>query len=200
MGSWETFVNMVARDIERTLRSEFEGLAFAKNAFPMLTEWGIEDFSVTIHSLGCNYLCALGRELGFWAISEYPVRVTAAANGSSVRPDVAWWSRPTPVVSLLGEFERFDARQQRNLIGKARNLLRAHHELGEQPRVLLLMTWAIAGMDLRGLDEVRAVSHDGFRTTDGLSVPGLGPDSRLLVATAVFGGPENQRRLQAVQA
>ncbi|WP_143177657.1 hypothetical protein [Cystobacter ferrugineus] len=187
------------REIERALRAEFETLAFAKSDFPMLTDWGVEDFSVTIHSLGCNYLSALGRKVGCWAMSEYPVRVSLGGTGYSVRPDVAWWSRPTPAVALLGEFERFEP-GQRNLIGKARNLLRTHHELGEEPRVLLLMAWAIAGTDLRGLDEVRAVSHDGFRTSDGLVVPGLGTESRFVLVTAVFGGPEERRRLQAVQA
>jgi hypothetical protein len=81
----------------------------------MLTAWGADDFSVPIHSLGCNYLCAIGRELGFWAISEYLVRITTGANGYSVRLDVAWWSRPNPDVALLGEFKRFDSSQQRNL-------------------------------------------------------------------------------------
>jgi hypothetical protein len=193
-------VTMVARDIECALRTEFEALAFAKSAFPMLTAWGVEDFSMTIHSLGCNYLSALGRELGFLTISEYPVRVRAGANGCSVRPDVAWWSRPNPGVVLLGEFERFDSGQQRNLIGKARNLLRAHYALGERPRVLLLMTWAFAGTNLRGLGEVRAVAHDGFRTSDGLVVPGLGVGSAFIVATAVFAGSGEQRRLRVIRA
>jgi hypothetical protein len=191
---------MVVGDIERTLRAEFEALAFARSAFPMLTAWGVDDFSVTIHSLGCNYLCALGRELGFWAMSEYPVRITAGANGHSVRPDVAWWSRPNPDVVLLGEFERFDSGQQRNLTGKARNLLRAHYALGERPRVLLLMTWAFAGTNLRGLEDVRAAAHNGFRTSDGLIVPGLGGGSTFIVATAVFAGSGEQRRLRVIRA
>jgi hypothetical protein len=99
---------------------------------------------------------------------------------------------------LRDEFESL-AFGQRNLVGKARNLLRAHHELGERPRVLLLMAWAIAGKDLRGMEEVRAVSHDGFRTSDGLVVPGLGPDSKFVLVTAVFGGREERRRLQGVR-
>jgi hypothetical protein len=98
---------------------------------------------------------------------------------------------------LLGEFERFEPGQL-NLVGKARNLLRAHHELGERPRLLLLMAWAIAGTDLRGMADVRAVLHDGFRTSDGLVVPGMGPDSKFVLVTAVFGGHEERRRLQAV--
>jgi hypothetical protein len=195
--SREAVVRSDVRVIERALRSEFQSLAFAKSDFPMLTDWGVEDFSVTIHSLGCSYFSALGRKAGCWATSEYPVRVSTGVTGYSIRPDVAWWIRPTPAVVLLGEFERFES-GERNLIGKARNLLRAHHELGEQPRVLLLVAWTIAGTDLRGLDEVRAVSHDGFRTSDGLVVPGLGSESKFVLATAVFGGPDGRRRLQVV--
>jgi hypothetical protein len=199
VGAREAAVTPGVREIERGLSAEFKTLAFAKSDFPMLTDWGVEDFSVTIHSLGCSYLSALGRRLGWWAMSEYPVRVSLGATGYSLRPDVAWWSRLTPAVALLGEFERFEP-GQRNLVAKARNLLRAHHELGEQPRVLLLVAWAIAGTDLRGMDEVRAVSHDGFRTSDGLVVPGLGVESRFVLVTAVFGGPEERRCLQVVQA
>jgi hypothetical protein len=190
---------MDVRETERVLRAEFETLAFAKSEFPMLTEWGIHDFSVTIHSLGCSYLSALGRKAGCWAASDYPVRVSPTVTGYSVRPDVAWWRRSTQTVALLGEFERFDP-GQKNLARKARNLLRAHYELGERPRVLLLMTWAVAGTDLRGLEDARAVCHDGFRTSDGLVVPGLGPESKFVLVTAVFGGPAERRRLQAVRA
>lgn len=57
------------RQAEQALRAEFGTLALARSAFPMLTAWGVEDFSHTIHSLGCNYLTAIGREAGFWAMS-----------------------------------------------------------------------------------------------------------------------------------
>ncbi len=37
----------------------------------MLTAWGVRDESVGVHSLGFNYLAALGRHLGFWAATEF---------------------------------------------------------------------------------------------------------------------------------
>ena len=67
-------------DIAASLRAEFRTLEYAKADFPMLTTWGVPDFSHTIHSLGCNYPSALGRHLGFWAISDYPVRVPRSGN------------------------------------------------------------------------------------------------------------------------
>ena len=89
----------------------------------MLTDWGVEDFSLTIHSLGCNYLSSLGREHGYWAMSEYPVRVSKPGVVSSIRPDTVWWSRPDGNVILLGEFERYIPGQEQKLMEKARNLV-----------------------------------------------------------------------------
>ncbi len=183
------------------LRTEFRSLAVARAAFPMLTAWGMEDFSHTIHSLGCNYLAAIGREAGFWAMSEYPVRVPSASGaGRSVRPDVAWWRRPSGEAVLLGEFERAEARKPGKLLDKARNLLWAHHALRERSRLLLLVGWALAGTDLGDLSEVRAVMANGFRAPDGTPVRGLGPGSAFLLATAVFGDVDGRRRLLEVVA
>ena len=53
--------------LKKKILEEFSSLSFIAEAFPMLTDWGVEDFSLTIHSLGCNYLSALGRSLDFWA-------------------------------------------------------------------------------------------------------------------------------------
>ena len=39
---------------------------------PMWTDWGVRDAGHLIHSLGCTFLTAVGRELGFAAVSEVP--------------------------------------------------------------------------------------------------------------------------------
>ena len=182
----------------QALRAEFGSLELARSAFPMLTDWGVEDFSHTIHSLGCNYLTAIGRDAGFWAMSEYPVRVPSAGHHHSVRPDVAWWKRPSGEAIVLGEFERAEPRKPAKLIEKAKNLLQAHHALSERPRVLLLVGWALAGTDLGDLGSVRAVMASGFRAADGTPVRGLGQRSVFLLATAVFGDVEGARKLLRV--
>jgi hypothetical protein len=186
------------RRAEQALRSEFRSLAVAHAAFPMLTAWGVEDFSHTIHSLGCNYLAAVGREAGFWAMSEYPVRVPSRSAAHSVRPDVAWWERVSGEAVVLGEFERAEARKPVKLADKARNLLQAHQALGERPRLLLLVGWALAGTDLGDRDAVRGVMASGFRAADGTPVRGLGRSSAFLLATAVFGDVGGGRKLLAV--
>ena len=58
-----------ATEIREQLLCEFALLDFARAEFPMLTDWGITDESVAVHSLGYNYLAALGRHLGYWAVS-----------------------------------------------------------------------------------------------------------------------------------
>lgn len=197
MGAWTAVSNSVHL-AEQALRAEFRSLELARAAFPMLTAWGVEDFSHTIHSLGCNYLTVIGRNAGFWAMSEYPVRVSSAGTQYSVRPDVAWWERPSGEVVVLGEFERAEPRKPTKLVEKAKNLLQAHHALGERPRLLLLVGWAIAGTDLGDVGSVRATMASGFRAADGAPVSGLGRSSVFLLATAVFGDNEGDRKLLQV--
>ena len=187
-------------NIAAALKAEFRSLDYAKADFPMLTAWGVPDFSHTIHSLGCNYLCALGRHLGFWAISDYPVRVGCAGNGHSVRPDVVWWASGDTAPLLLGEFERFDPRAPSKLVTKARNLLKVHHTIGIRPRVLMLVGWALAGTDLGRDDAIRAIMHSGFTEPEGLDVPGLPADSVFIHATALFGVRGAEHRLLGIAA
>ncbi len=188
----------VVRQSVESLCAEFKTLTFAREAFPMLTDWGVEDFSHTIHSLGCNYLSALGRQLGHWAISDYPVRVPGHAGVHSIRPDVVWWSREKTEVALLGEFERFEPRCKSKFLDKARNLLQAHQALGEGPRILLLVGWTLSGTECGAMEEVRTLVHTGFRPDNAIPVPGLGAESAFVLATAVFGDQGGARRLLRV--
>jgi len=197
---YRTATQDAVRQAEQALRTELGSLALAHAAFPMLTAWGVEDFSQTIHSLGCNYLAAVGREAGFWAMSEYPVRMPGNGPQRSVRPDVVWWQRPSGEAVVLGEFERAETRRPGKRVDKAKNLLQAHHALGERPRLLLLVGWALAGTDLGDPGVVRAVMASGFRAPDGAPVRGLGRGSTFLLATAVFGDLGGERKLLRVLA
>lgn len=185
---------------ETVLRDEFGTLNLAREQFPMLTAWGAEDFSETIHSLGINYLSALGRHAGRWAASEFPVRVERATGPSHVRIDTVWWSRPTGDVELLAEFERYETKAAKQILvfDKGRNLLLAHRHLAPAPRLLLLMLWTITGTVPTKLSELRNLVHTGFRTTDGLAVPGLDQKSKFVIATAVFGKLGENLRLQEI--
>ena len=191
----------MSMEVEIALRQEFKSLAFARAEFPMLTTWNVEDFSETIHSLGMNYLSAFGRHCHRWAASEYPIRVARADGSSShVRLDTVWWSRPTRAVELLAEFERYEQQMGKQFVlaEKVRLLLLAHHQLGPSPRVLLLLIWTLSGRTPQRLTELRNLTRTGYRTSDGLSIPGLDSESRLLIATAVFAASKGLLRLQEI--
>jgi hypothetical protein len=181
--------------IRNALRHEFATLDFARDLFPMLTDWGVRDESVSVHSLGFNYLAALGRRLGFWAATEYPIRV----GRTFIRPDVVWWSRPEGKVSLIGEFERFECGQQSRLVDKAKNLLLSYQALDGAPDVLLLVPWTLAGTNLGENHAARAIAYEGFRADDGRLVEGLGTNATFVLAHAIFGQSAGQYRLLEVQ-
>jgi hypothetical protein len=192
-------------ETEVLLRQEFRTLAVARDHLPMLTDWGVEDFSETVHSLGMNYLTSIGRVSGRVAVSEYPVRLLPGAGPATevpgfVRPDVVWWSRESRQVELIGEFERYEvyANKRQLLNDKIRNLLLAHRALGQGPRVLLLMLWALSGTQFQAISEFQSLIRSGFRTPGGVRVAGLEIDSRLIVGTAIFAQSEGSLRLKEI--
>jgi hypothetical protein len=188
-------MQMNPAQIRNALSREFTTLEFARAEFPMLTTWGVRDESVSVHSLGFNYLAALGRHLGFWAATEYPIRV----GNSFVRPDFVWWSKEDQQVKLIGEFERFEAGQQPKLIEKAKNLMLSYQALDRGPKALVLIPWTLAGTDLAGNTAARSVAYEGFRSADGSLIPGVGTEAVFLLAHAVFGRSQDTVRLLEVQ-
>lgn len=197
MGPRQPAVKDRIRHIEAEIRSEFAHLAFAGSEFPMLTRWGVPDFSQTIHSLGCNYLAALGRHLNCLACTEYPIRLPGNQESRSVRADIAWWDRETEYPLLIGEFERCEpGKAGPGLAAKARNLLYAHRVLPPGPRVLLLMGWKQTGTPTGDLTAVKGPVCDGFCPPGGMPLRGLGPDSRFILVIADMGiDSENTMKL-----
>lgn len=188
-------MQMNAAQIRSALSREFATLEFARAEFPMLTTWGVRDESVSVHSLGFNYLAALGRHLGFWAATEYPIRV----GNTFVRPDFVWWSKEDQQVKLIGEFERFEAGQQPKLVDKAKNLMLSYEALDRSPEAMVLVPWTLAGTDLAGNSAARSVAFEGFRSSDGELVPGIGTEASFLLAHAIFGKSQENVRLLEVK-
>lgn len=184
-----------AANIRSALSREFATLEFARAEFPMLTTWGVRDESVSVHSLGFNYLAALGRHLGFWAATEYPIRV----GNTFVRPDFVWWSKEDQQVKLIGEFERFGAGQQPKLVEKAKNLMLSYEALNRSPEAMVLVPWTLAGTDLAGNSTARSVAYDGFRASGGSQISGIGTEASFLLAHAIFGNSEGSVRLLEVK-
>ena len=115
----------------KSIREELKAGEIRKKLFPMMTTYGIRDYSETVHTMGLNYLTAIGRTIdGVTAISECPVYPYEEINNSSisnmnikvvdlpgeykverepiVRPDSIWYSIIDNTPLLLCEFERYD--------------------------------------------------------------------------------------------
>ena len=120
-------------DVHATLSAEFRKLGIARELFPMWTQWGVEDESVAVHSLGLSYLTTVGQHAGYACCCEYPVA------GHKVRADSVWWDRETRVPVALFEFERHKGGSE--LEDKVKNLLRAYHSLDGAPALLGLVFW-----------------------------------------------------------
>lgn len=120
-------------DAAAGLRAELNRLAIAQRDFPIWTDWGVEDESHAVHSLGLSYLVRVGQDLGYVAASEYPVV------GHHVRADAVWWDRVTRDPVALFEFERL--KDGTELVSKVRNLMRAWHATRRKPSVLGLVFW-----------------------------------------------------------
>jgi hypothetical protein len=115
------------------LRSELDSRAIAASDFPIWTEWGVEDESFAIHSLGMSYLVRIGQVLGYVASCEFPVA------GNDVRADAIWWDRITRDPVALFEFERH--KDGSELVEKVRNLMRGWHASRQKPTLLGLVFW-----------------------------------------------------------
>ena len=56
------------------IRNEFCSGKLRNDLFPMITKFGVRDYSETVHSIGLNYITAIGRTIeGVAAVSECPV-------------------------------------------------------------------------------------------------------------------------------
>jgi hypothetical protein len=187
---------MSTGQITNALEAEFKTLNFMRDSFPMLTDWAVRDESILVHSLGCNYLAALGRNLGFWAINEFPVRVPSE---KTVRPDAVWWTRPDRKVRFIAEFERYTPGQEKKLTEKTCNLVETCQTLHGTPVVALLLGWAMAGTDLAEAAKASAAAFSGFRNQNGDWVPGLCSDHKFLQAFAIFGQQGRHIKVLRVQ-
>lgn len=134
----------------------------------MWTDWGVEDTSVAVHSLGLSYLVTLGQSLGYAACHEYPV-------APNVRADCVWWDKSTQQARAVFEFERHKGGSE--LTEKAQNLLIAHQSLDGSPRLLGLLFWTkhfygLPDEEIRGLWQP---FQQGFTTEHGAFVRGADP-------------------------
>ena len=143
----------------------------------MWTDWGVYDAGHLVHSLGCTFLTAVGRDIGFASVAEVPApRQGHFANikeniKEDVRSDSVWFDRVTRRVVLVAEFERY-AGKQKDLSPKAETLLLAQHRWGCEEAKLLLAYWTVGLVTVPDHASLRAIVHGGFSATGGVHVPG----------------------------
>lgn len=146
----------------------------------MWTDWGVRDAGHLVHSLGCTLLTAVGRDLGFAAVSEVPgPREGVLPNvDQDVRSDSVWFDRVSRQPVLIAEFERY-AGKQKDLSPKVETLLLALRRWKSPTATLVLAYWTVGLVTLPDHEGLRGIARAGFQTPGGVRVPGE-PNARLV--------------------
>lgn len=174
-------------------------LEAASSHLPMWTDWGVRDAGHLVHSLGCTFLTACGRDLGFAAVTEVPApREGEFANvEQDVRSDSVWFERASKRVSLIAEFERYSGKQK-DLSPKVETLLLAQHRWGVKDATLVLAYWSVGLVTLPDHDSLRSIARGGFHSTGGVRVSG-NPTARVdFYQLVVRAGQDGLLRLENI--
>ncbi len=153
------------------LRDELESGHLRKEYFPMLTDYGVMDYSESVHTTGLNYITQIGRCMeGVIALSEYPIfselSSYPARKTREVRLDSIWFNKTNGNPLLICEFERYEKNRQKNrkLQEKIENLLIAYHQLEEKPLLILFIYWTYQGDTVaEDIERFITVFDQGFR-------------------------------------
>jgi hypothetical protein len=186
---------MVRERLIQGIREELETGEIRRRLFPMMTDFGVRDYSETIHTMGLNYLTAIGRTIkDTTAISECPVYPLekesklhdavkiAESYGEfrtskvpELRPDSIWYSIKDNQPLLLCEFERYDKSRLKNkkLEEKIQNLLIAYHQLGGNVPLILFVYWTYPKVTPGDISNYIRIFDDGFIMSNGTRVYGI---------------------------
>lgn len=206
---------MNKQEIITIIKNEFNTGKIRDALFPMMTKFGVRDYSETVHSLGLNYITAIGREIeGISAISEFPVyphksvinynEIVAESKSiygkttNEVRPDSVWFSKENNEPILICEFERYEngSRKDLKVKEKLENLLIAYHQLGGKVPLILFVYWSYSTENPKYIDECISILDNGFRKSNGEFIPGInGMKTSYLVYRAVANGTNDNLKL-----
>lgn len=211
---------MNKNEIVSFIKEEFKSGKVRNEMFPMITKFGVRDYSETVHSLGLNYITAIGRFIDeIAAISECPVYPYKEKNTYSkyvadgagvygdnineVRPDSIWFSKEDNSPILICEFERYEKSKRKDLKIKEKieNLLIAYHQLGGKVPIILFVYWSYAAENPGDIDEYISILDNGFRKSNGIYVPGINgiKTSYLIYRCVAMGNSENLKLNQWVE-
>lgn len=187
---------MVKERLIKGIREEMKTGKIRKELFPMITDFGIKDYSETVHTIGLNYLTAIGRMIeDVTAISECPVypyevietevnsieMVAETYSGYNVgkepevRPDSIWYSIEDNEPLLLCEFERYDNSRLKNkkLEEKIQNLLIAYNQLGRKVSIILFVYWTYSKITPGDISNYIRIFDEGFVMNNGTRISGI---------------------------
>ncbi|MFW6029049.1 MAG: hypothetical protein ACOCRO_02215 [Halanaerobiales bacterium] len=160
---------------EDFVRQEFKQGKIRKKLFPMLTDYGIIDYSENVHSHGLNYITAIGREInGIAAVSECPI-YNQDKTLREVRPDSIWFNKSNNQPLLIAEFERYDntASKLKKLKEKIENLLIGYHQLGSRLEYILFVYWTYEGVTPGNIYNFTSMLDKGFTLPNGRYISGI---------------------------
>lgn len=176
------------------IRKEFESGKLRDELFPMMTKFGVRDYSETVHTLGLNYITAIGRTIeGVSAVSECPVypyeeisceivAETHLSYGESkkekdaeVRPDSIWYSKENNYPILISEFERYQNNRikDKKLKEKIQNLLIAYHQLGGELPLIVFVYWSYSSVTAGDISDTISILDKGFYLPNKKYVSGI---------------------------
>lgn len=172
-------------DLFTVLANEFASRQVMADHFPMLTQHGIPDTDLTIHSHFLSYLAAMAHPLGYSGVVECPLPTASGSRWAKlgeVRPDVVWFDKADNAPVAAFEFERFERGGESNLRTKVENLSIAHLRSGKRLQLAVLIYWVRSGVAPRAVQEVSARYHTGF-VRRGMRVPAAGCPLRVFKCT-----------------
>lgn len=186
---------MDRNNIIKVIREEFQTGKIREDLFPMMTKFGVRDYSETVHSLALNYITAIGRAIDeISAVSEYPVypyesnynesNMIAESPGlyeekktkdAEIRPDSIWYSKKDNSPILISEFERYEKNRIKNkkLEEKIQNLLIAYHQLGSKVPIILFVYWSYASVTPGDMSNVISILDKGFTLPNKKFISGI---------------------------
>lgn len=186
---------MDRNNILKVIREEFQTGKIREDLFPMITKFGVRDYSETVHSLALNYITAIGRAINeIAAVSEYPVYPYESNYNESnmiaespslyeekktkdaeVRPDSIWYSKKDNSPILISEFERYEKNRIKNkkLEEKIQNLLIAYHQLGSKVPIILFVYWSYASVTPGEMSNVISILDKGFTLPNKKFISGI---------------------------
>lgn len=171
-------------DTVSRIKIELGQNTFINKTFPMLTDWGVKDEDVLVHSLGCSVWNTLGHQLGFMAVVEAPAPSGA---GNDIRSDSVWFSYATQNPEVVVEFERYDGSKpdKVKLTSKLMNLLEAYHRWDKKPSLLVLSFWSKEVVSAPDVRELNQLAKYGATNSKGVFIPGI-DDGQLMINRFFF--------------